>query len=137
MGDREAAWPQYPAGSDADLWQALRLLWLFSLWATHSRASPSDRHPYAVVAGTVAAMRRLIREQWCFCSPGPSIFDVLPGRVLTRPVVEEEVAKFSAQWSGRGRFCVVDPPEDGAGAPTLRMLLTEQHPVPAPAAPSP
>jgi hypothetical protein len=134
LGDREAAWPDYPAGGAADLWAALRLSWLFALWETHTCANASDRHARAVVEGTVRAMRDLIRAAWCFCLPTSHIFDTLPGRVLTRPVEEQELADFSACWSANGQFCLVTPAAQPGDQPSMQLLLSLQHPVAAPPA---
>lgn len=136
LGDREAAWPRYPSSADTGLWTALRLTWLLAVWEVHTTVPTAKQHSRAVVVAAVHALRSLIMAHWAYCCPGRSVFDQLPARVLTRPVEEDDTAKFLARWSGRGRFCVVSPPgAANGGVPTMELLLSLASPVPAPAAP--
>ena len=135
LGDQQAAWAAYPEGSTAQLWNALRLSWLFALWTTHSRADPSERHAHAVVAATVSSMITTIRSVFCRCLPGPLIFHVLPPNILTRQLKEQELSDFTMVWARNNVLCQVE--QDGAGIKHLRVWLSMLHPVPAPLPPPP
>lgn len=133
--NQQAAWAAYPEGSTAQLWNALRLSWLFALWTTHSRADPSERHAHAVVAATVSSMITTIRSVFCRCLPGPLIFHVLPPNILTRQLKEQELSDFTMVWARNNVLCQVE--QDGAGIKHLRVWLSMLHPVPAPLPPPP
>lgn len=135
LGDQQSAWPQYPEGAGAELWNALRLSWLFALWEVHSRAVASERHSNAVVAATVSSMQVTIRSVFCRCRPGALIFDALPDSILTRPVKQLDLSAFTSVWARNSALCQVD--QDVAGVPHLRVWLSMLHPVPAPLPPPP
>ena len=135
LGDQQSAWPQYPAAATADLWNALRLSWLFSLWEVHSHVDPMQRHSHAVVAGAISSMLTIIRSVFSRCNPGPLIFDVLPSSILTRPVEQLEVSEFASVWARNNALCKVE--WDDQQVPHLRMRLSMLLPVPAPLPPPP
>jgi len=137
LGDAAPQWDQYPKGALQQLWTALRLAWLHSLWVVHhSSGTPLSHSSHAVIAATVGAMRQRIREAFCYCSPGPRIFDALPLRVIRTDLPQTSCDAFNRLWGHRG---VLAHAVLGAasGQPELQLHLSMTAPVAAPPPPLP
>jgi hypothetical protein len=136
LGDCSTAWPSYPSSpSRAEVWNALRLSWLMALWETHTQLPPSLRSSHEVIVSTVLSLRQLIRAQFCLCCTEQLIFAVLPGRVLTRTIVEATAASFNSRWGTNSVLCAAATAHDGSC--TLQLYLDLQHPVSAAPPPLP
>jgi hypothetical protein len=134
LGDRLDAWPDAPAAAQLRLWEILRLAWLFAVWDVSNRPARADRSSRAVVAAVVGRLRAAMQAQWCLCLQEERLYAVLPGSALQQRVPELEVSEFVSVWSAGGLLCVLDVGPAPGAAPVLRVRLSMQHPVAAPAA---
>lgn len=131
LGDRQAAWADYPSvPSTSMLWQVLRLTFLHAIWIVQSEATTQMPSSETVVRYTILELQRLMRSQFRMAALSEDTLNSLPLQLITAQLKETQLESFKRVWAAGNVLCSVAT--DPGGKARLVVYLSMQQPVAAP-----
>ena len=135
LADDNRVWQPTGDVTHCELWTILRLCWLQAVWGLRcARSNDPERHavtPAAVVATTVAAIKRLIRLDYARTLGDARTMTASPRHWFRGTSVPTlEASAFLGRWAGRGNaLCSLSPSNAAGQGRRLVVHLSVSSPV--------